>query len=93
MAGDLTIYGKRENILLTRVYENGDREQVRLDLTKSEVLNSPYYYLRQNDNIYVEPIKTKIVASDAIQNRNINVLTAVTASLISLIAIIISTRR
>lgn len=92
LAGDMTIYGKRDNVLLIRQYEDGRRESVRLDLTKSDVLNSPYYYLRQNDYIYVEPIKAKVVSSDAIQNRNINIITAITASLISLIAIVISTR-
>lgn len=91
LAGDLTIYGKRENIVLIRQLEDGSRKLVKLDITKSEILNSPYYYLRQNDYLYVEPGKSKIVASDAIQNRNISIITAVTASLISLIAIIIST--
>jgi len=93
LAGDLTIYGKRENILLVRQNPDGSQERVRIDLTKSSTLTSPYFYLRQNDYLIVEPIKTKVVASDAIQSRNINILTAITASLISLIAIIISTRR
>lgn len=91
LAGDLTIYGKRENVLLIRQYADGRREAVRLDLTKSSVLNSPYYYLRQNDYIYVEPVKSKLVASDAIQNRNVNILTAISASVLSLLAILIST--
>jgi len=56
-------------------------------------LNSPYYYLRQNDYIYVEPTKAKIVSSDAIQNRNISIITAVGASLISVIAILLSTNK
>lgn len=58
MAGDLTIYGKRENILLIR--EEGDMRTItRLNLNDKEVLNSPYFYLQQNDVIYVEPIKTR----------------------------------
>jgi len=93
LAGDLTIYGKRSNVLLIRQYDDGRRETVRLDLTKSDVLNSPYYYLRQNDYIYVEPTKAKIVSSDAIQNRNISIITAVGASLISVIAILLSTNK
>ena len=93
LAGDLTIYGRRDNVLLIRQYDDGRRESVRLDLTKSDVLNSSYYYLRQSDYIYVQPTKAKIVSSDAIQNRNISIITAVTASLISLIAILISTHR
>ena len=62
LAGDLTIYGKRNNVLLIRE-DNGAKKVVRLDLTTSEFINSPYYYLRQNDVIYVEPNKTKINAA------------------------------
>lgn len=61
-AGDLTIYGKRKNILLIRE-ENGVKTTYRVDLTKSDFVNSPYYYLAQNDVIYVEPNKTKINSS------------------------------
>lgn len=61
-AGDLTIYGKRKNILLIRE-ENGIKSTYRIDLTKSDFVNSPYYYLAQNDVIYVEPNKTKINSS------------------------------
>jgi polysaccharide biosynthesis/export protein len=93
LAGDLTIYGRRDNVLLIRQYDDGRRESIRLDLTKSAVLNSSYYYLRQNDYIYVEPTKAKIVSSDAIQNRNISIITAIGASLISVIAILLSTNK
>jgi polysaccharide export outer membrane protein len=93
LAGDLTIYGRRDNVLLIRQYDDGRRETVRLDLTKSDVLNSSYYYLRQNDYIYVEPLKAKIVSSDAIQNRNISIITAIGASLISVLAILLSTNK
>lgn len=58
MAGDLTIFGKRENILLIRDID-GKKEFARLDLNSSQVFNSPFYYLKQNDVIYVEPNKGK----------------------------------
>lgn len=61
-AGDLTIYGKRKNVLLIRD-ENGVKSTHRIDLTKSDFINSPYYYLAQNDVVYVEPNKTKINSS------------------------------
>lgn len=55
MAGDLTIQGKRENILVIR-QENGKSKAYFVDLTKaSDILNSPVYYLQQDDYIYVEP--------------------------------------
>ena len=58
MAGDLTVYGKRDNILLIRE-EGGTRTIARLNLNDKDVLNSPYFYLQQNDVIYVEPVKSK----------------------------------
>ena len=53
-AGDLTEYGERSNILLVRE-ENGQRAYHRLNLNSSDLLTSPYFYLQQNDYIYVEP--------------------------------------
>ena len=54
MAGDLTIYGRRDNVLLIR--EKDDRKIVRhIDLNSPQILSSPYYYLKSNDVIYVEP--------------------------------------
>lgn len=59
MAGDMTLFGKRENVLIIR--ENrGVKETIRLDLTQPDFISSPYYYLTQNDVVYVEPNKRKI---------------------------------
>jgi polysaccharide export outer membrane protein len=73
MAGDLTIYGKRENVLLVRD-SAGQKKYVRFDLNSSNMFNSPYFYLRQGDVIYVEPGKSKIAASDGVRNRNITLV-------------------
>lgn len=59
MAGDITIYGKKENVLLLRK-ENGKKIVRRLNLNSESVLSSPYYYLKSNDVIYVEPGKNKV---------------------------------
>lgn len=64
LAGDLTIYGNRSNVMIIRE-ENGKREYARLDLTSREVFNSPYYYLHKNDVIYVEPVKAKMLDTDS----------------------------
>lgn len=64
LAGDLTIYAKRDNILLIRE-ESGVKKLVRLNLTTNELFTSPYYYLRTNDIIYVEPNKAKIASAGA----------------------------
>lgn len=58
MAGDLTIDGKRENVLLIRE-ENGERKFIRLNLNSSTLFESPYYYLKQNDIVYIEPSKSR----------------------------------
>jgi polysaccharide biosynthesis/export protein len=58
-AGDLTLYGKRDNILIIRDYL-GTKTYNRVDITKADFVNSPFYYLDQNDVIYVEPRKAKI---------------------------------
>lgn len=63
LAGDLTIYGKRNNVMVIRE-ENGNRQYARLDLTSREIFNSPYYYVHKNDVIYVEPVKTRLAATD-----------------------------
>lgn len=55
MAGDMTIYGKRDNVKLLREMSNGEYEIHELDLRDANLLNSPYYYLQQRDVLYVEP--------------------------------------
>jgi polysaccharide biosynthesis/export protein len=58
-AGDLTLYGKRDNILIIRDYL-GTKTYNRVDITKADFVNSPFYYLDQNDVVYVEPRQAKI---------------------------------
>jgi polysaccharide biosynthesis/export protein len=58
LAGDMTVYGKRENVLIIRE-QNGKRTMNRVNLNRKDVLNSPYFYLKQNDIVYVEPDKAK----------------------------------
>lgn len=58
LAGDMTAYGKRENVLIIRQVD-GKRTMARVNLNNQNVLNSPYFHLQQNDVIYVEPDKTK----------------------------------
>ena len=59
MAGDMTVYGVRDNVKLIREDAKGKREIINLNLNNAELVVSPYYYLRQNDIIYVTPNKTK----------------------------------
>lgn len=64
MAGDMTVYGIRTNVKLIREDAEGKRNIITLDLTDSELITSPYFYLKQNDIIYVTPNKTKAKSSD-----------------------------
>lgn len=63
MAGDLTIMGKREDVMLIRTNANGTREIHRLDLNDKNLVLSPYYNLQQNDQIYVSPNASKARSS------------------------------
>ncbi|MEO1486740.1 MAG: polysaccharide biosynthesis/export family protein [Bacteroidota bacterium] len=67
LANDLTIKGKRENVLVIRDF-NGTKVYNRIDLTSKQALNSPVYYLTQNDVVYVEPNQSAITSS-ALDNR------------------------
>ena len=58
-AGDLTPYANRETVLLVRE-ENGQRTFTRINLKESDLFTSPWFYLRQNDVIYIEPTKARI---------------------------------
>src|SRR5215467_6848911 len=63
LAGDLTIYAKRDNVLVIRENPNGDKDVKRINLNSIELLSSPYYYLKSNDIVYVEPNKSKVASA------------------------------
>ena len=85
LAGDLTPYGRRENILIIREI-NGQRTYHRLNLKDPEILGSPFFYLQPNDVVIVDPNKTKASVNDAVIVRNI----AIVVSLISVLAVVAS---
>ena len=76
MAGDMTIYGQRENVLLCAIHLN-DKKLVRLNLNNKDIISSPYFYLQSNDIIYVQPNKYKVAATDAYRNRMFAIAAAV----------------
>lgn len=87
MAKDLTIYGKRDNILIIRDV-NGVKSYNRVDITKADFIHSPFYYLAQNDVVYVEPNKTKI--NGAAVGANTGVIISITSLLITVITLIVT---
>ncbi len=83
-AGDLTIYGKHNNVLLIRETE-GRKEITRLNLDSSSIIASHYFYLRPNDVLYVEPTESRVESTNAYRTRDVAVLAA-GLSLITVIA-------
>ena len=64
MAGDMTVYGVRDSLKLIREDETGLRQIISLNMNNADLVLSPYYYLKQNDILYVTPNKTKAKNSD-----------------------------
>jgi len=84
LAGDLNITAMRTNILLVRE-QDGKRSFIPIDLTSKKLFDSPYYYLKNNDEIYVQPDRTKYATVD----RGYRVTTLILSGL-SIIAIVLS---
>jgi len=91
LAGDLTIYGKRDNVLLIRENENGTRETFRIDLRDQRLINSAYFYLQQNDVLYIQPNKPKSRAASLSTAETLSV--SVISALISLASLIVVLRK
>jgi len=85
--GDLTLFAKRENILVIRE-TNGKREFGRVNISSNEIFTSPYYYLQQNDVVYVEADKTKFLNSDARMQRNLRNLAFITTLITTTLLIV-----
>lgn len=82
LAGDLTIYGRRDNVMIIRE-EGKQRVFARLDLTHRDAFKSPYYALHPNDVVYVEPSKVRVTSVD-----RLFILTPLVTGILSLVAII-----
>ena len=89
LAGDLTYDANRTNVKLIRTSEaTGKDETVSLDLSEASIVNSPYYYLQQNDILYVTPNKTKAKTSNI--SSSTTIWFSVVGSLVSLASLIIA---
>ncbi len=87
-SGDLGLQGKRKNVMLIREDATGQKSVHRLDLTDANVFNSPYFYLQQNDIVYVEPNGAK--KGTAGLSNSITFWIGLTSSIISLATLIVS---
>ena len=81
LAGDLTIYGRRDNVLVIRD-NNGKKELSRLNLNSSDIFQSPFFYLTQNDIVYVQPNKSKAIQADAEQTRIITIAASILTGIV-----------
>jgi polysaccharide export outer membrane protein len=80
LGGDLTFYGRRDNILVIRD-SSGMRQFGRVDLTKPEVMGSPYFNLQPGDVVYIEANRKKVAANDQTAIRTITITTAIISTL------------
>lgn len=88
MAGDLTIYGMRDNVKLIREDDQGQREVFLINLNDLNIISSPYYYLQQNDVLYVTPNKTKSRNADV--SSTTTVWFSIISSLLSMAGLVIT---
>src|SRR5690606_36331611 len=87
LSGDLTTYGRRDNIVILRE-ENGEVKSHRIDLTKADFINSDFYYLKQNDVVYVEP--NKVAVNSSAVGPNISIYLSAISLLLTTVAIILT---
>ena len=88
MAGDMTVYGLRDNAKLIREDANGKQQIVALDLNKAETILSPYYWLQQNDIVYVTPNKAKARNSDV--GNSTSLWFSATSILVSIVSLLVN---
>ena len=89
MAGDLTIYGRRDRVAVIRE-KDGQRTVLFHDLRSSDIFSSPCYYLQQNDIVYVEPNRTKAQLSGINQNNSMSVWLSAFSVLASIASVIVT---
>ncbi len=83
MAGDMNVYGLKENVTVIRE-ENGKREYGTIDVSKAGASQSPYFYLRQNDIVIVKANPKKPTVSEQVTQRNLAVVATLSAIVTSL---------
>lgn len=86
LAGDITLYGRRDNIMLIRNDVDGKKDIVRLNLDSTSAITSPYFYLKPNDVLYVEPTLDRVASTSNYRTRDV----AIIASALSLMVVIVA---
>ncbi|HOZ96327.1 MAG TPA: polysaccharide biosynthesis/export family protein [Niabella sp.] len=86
LSGDLTIYGKRENVMLIRQDGEQNKQVVRMNLNETKMMSSPFFYMKQGDVLYVEPGKGKAASTDMANTRNY----AIAGSILSVLIVLLT---
>ena len=92
MAGDISEFGRRDNIMVIREV-NGERKIARVNLLSKDIFNSPYFYLKTNDVVYVEMTKAKAATTNESATRNIGLAASIITVLSTLILVIVNLTR
>lgn len=87
LAGDLTDYARRDSVMIVREVNN-ERKFGWVDVRRTDIFNSEYFYLQQNDVVVVNPVKKKPTASDQLWIRNISIVTSIISTLAILVNVI-----
>lgn len=85
MAGDLTIYGKRDNVFIARETD-GVLTYERIDLTSPEVFTSDYFFLQQNDVVYIQPNRAR--SGSSAYNQNLSIGVSLLSLLVTIVALV-----
>ncbi|CAA7193901.1 polysaccharide export protein [Chryseobacterium nematophagum] len=88
LAGDMTDNGDRRNIKLIRTEDNGNEQVINLDISRSDIVTSPYYYMKQNDVLYVQPDKNKQIQANTNPNRALTF--QIVASVVGVAAVLVA---
>lgn len=91
LAGDMTDFGDRTHVKLIRTTDEGSDEIVNLDLTRSDIVSSPYYYMKQNDILYVQPDHNKQIQANSNPNRALTF--QIIGTLVTVATLIIALKR
>jgi polysaccharide biosynthesis/export protein len=85
LAGDISISGRRDNVMLIRTDGGGKKEIVRLNLDSTSAISSPYFYLKPNDVLYVEPTEDRVAGESNFRARDVAIISSAIALMIVIV--------
>ncbi|HNG07151.1 MAG TPA: polysaccharide biosynthesis/export family protein [Saprospiraceae bacterium] len=93
MSGDLTLQGRRDNVLLIRKLDDTHNEYIRVNLNKSDFMTSPYFYMKQGDILYVSPSDSRSVVNNADRIQLISIITSIASTAALITTVILNARK